>query len=353
MKKFVSMSVEGAFPNAIDQYLEELVTLIRENQAQVAVLLLATDYFTIPDKKDGLNWILDSVRGMGVSTVLILNTDVAFQDLSGIRADCVELINFHLWRCYNEIFNKKSSGVNNNWNSTADRFLFLTGKPDRQHRARLLWKFEQADLLDRCCWSFWSAPDQVDELAKLLPEIADVNLASKLQSWHRNPDSIEVKRYGTMYHYCGIPYDARLFSNTKFRVISESIFGNIIPALPSVHFSTEKTYITLFNKVPWIMAAQPGILASLRSRGYETFDEHLVEPYDLVLDSELRLDSIVRNTQQWMQEIPDTHVVMQKIEHNYQCALTQARANEALLENLIKQFGIDATPEQIVPTVDK
>jgi hypothetical protein len=44
---------------------------------------------------------------------------------------------------------------------------------------------------------------------------------------------------------------------------------------------------------------------------------------------------------------------MQKIEHNYQCALTQARANEALLENLIKQFGIDATPEQIVPTVDK
>jgi len=347
------MSVEGAFPNNVDQYMQELIALIKQRQAQVAILLLATDYFTIPDKKPGLNYMLDTVRGMGLTTVLILNTDVKSQDLSGIRADCVEFVNFQLWRCYNEIFNKKSSEVNANWNSTADRFLFLTGKPDRQHRARLLWKFEQASLLDRCCWSFWSAADQIDDLAKLLPEIPPEHLEAKLQSWQSNPDNIKIKRYGTMYHYCGIPYDVQLFSNTRFRVISETAYGDCEPELPWVHLIGEKTFITLFNKVPWIMAAQPGTLASLRGRGYETFDEHLAEPYDRVLDGEQRLDSIVRNTQQWTKEIPDTHVVMQKIEHNYQCALAQARTHQAVLENLINQCGIDATPEQVVPTVDK
>ena len=353
MKKFASMSVEGAFPNSVDQYLQELVILIKQRQAQVAVLLLATDYFTIPDKKDALNYMLDHVRAMGVISILVLNTDVKYQDLSGIKADCVEFVNFHLWRCYNEIFNKKTSRVNASWNSKADQFLFLTGKPDREHRVRLLWKFEQAALLDKCCWSFWSVPGQHSDLAKLLPEISSPDLESKLQSWQRNPDKINIQRYGTTSHYCGIPYDVGLFSNSRFRVISESIFDDTIPMLPYVHFITEKTYITLFNKVPWIMAAQPGILHCLQSRGYETFDEHLVEPYDSVLDREQRLDSIVRNTQQWAKEIPDSDLVMQKIEHNYNWALTQARANETMLENLIKQFEIEATPEQLVPTVDK
>ena len=353
MKSVAVLSLEGAFPNHTEEYLQAALQLIAGRQASVMVLTIVTDYFTIPDKKDNLNYVLDTVRALGIATVVILNPQFKCQDLSGIRADCVEFVNFHIWRNYNEIINKRVSGANAEWNPDADQFLFLTGKPDRQHRVRLLWKFEQAGLLDRCCWSFWYNPDNIQPIQDLLPEIAADELEPRLKSWLRNPDNIKMQQQGVSFHYCGVPYDVELFSRSRFRVISESVFGDAVPSGLANYWLGEKTYVTLFNRLPWIIAGQPGSLAWLRSEGYETFDEHLLEPYDQILNGEQRLNSIVKNTQYWMTEIPNIDSVRQKIEHNYNRALTQAGDNEYVLENIIKEFDLKATPEFLVPTIDK
>jgi len=353
MNRAVFISLEGAFPNAIEEYLQDAIKKIERRQASVLFCLMATDYFTIPDKKDGFNYIFDALRLRGVTTVLVLNTFYKIQDLSGIRADCVEFINFQLWRSYNEIINKKSSTVNPAWNANSSQFLFLTGKPDREHRVRLLWKLEQARLLDQCCWSFWYNKNNLDAIRELIPEVPDAELVSKLDSWERNPDNINMIKRGGSFHYGGIPYDVTLFSNNRFRVISESVYGNTLPHAPFNYMIGEKTYISLLNRIPWIMASQPGSLAFLRSEGYETFDEHLLEPYDMILNGEQRLDSIVNNTRFWLQEMPNTEQIKQKIEHNFRRAVEQAQESENVLKKLIDQFNIQALPEQLAPTVDK
>lgn len=353
MKQAAFVSLEGAFPNAVEQYLQDALQAIDRQQASVLVCMMATDYFTIPDKKDGLNYIFDTLRSRGIATILIFNPLFKIQDLTGIRADKIEFVNFHLWRNYNEIINKKQSGINPSWNAKSSQFLFLTGKPDRQHRVRLLWKFEQAELLDQCCWSFWYNPDNLAPLKSLIPEVPESQLIARLDSWLRNPDNIEMNRVGSSFHYCGVPYDVSLFSNSRFRVISESVYGDNVPSGLANYWLGEKTYVTLFNRVPWIIAGQPGSLQWLRSEGYETFDQHLLESYDMMLNGEQRLNAIVNNTKFWLKEIPEPDLVRQKIEHNFDRAVTQAQEYETVLTNLITEFDIQAVPEQLVPTVDK
>ena len=353
MRSFAVLSIEGVSPNSVEQYLQEALGLIEQRRAAVMVFTMVTDYFTIPDKKDLINHMLDTVRSRGIATILLFNPAFKVQDLSGLRADRVDFVNFHIWRNYNEIINKKQSGVNPDWNAESKQFLFLTGKPDRQHRVRLLWKFEQSNLLDQCCWSFWYNPDNLQPIRELIPEVPESQLIPKLDSWLRNPDNIEIRRYGTTFHYCGVPYDVELFANSRFRVISESVYGDNVPSGLANYWLGEKTYVSLFNRIPWLMAGQPGSLQWLQGQGYETFDEHLLEPYDMIMNGEQRLNAIVNNTKFWLKEIPDPDQVRQKIEHNFNRAVAQAQEYETVLKNLISEFEIQAVPEQLVPTIDK
>ena len=102
-----------------------------------------------------------------------------------------------------------------------------------------------------------------------------------------------------------------------------------------------------------VCTGQPGSLQWLRSEGYETFDQHLLEPYDMIMNGEQRLDAIVNNTKFWMKEIPEPVQVRQKIEHNFKRAVAQAQEYETVLKNLITEFDIQAVPEHLVPTIDK
>lgn len=353
MKSVATIFIEGIFNGNWQNYVVEAKQRISAASASVLVCNICTDYFVIDANKAVLNAFLDAVRAQGVTTGLIFNPAYQVQDLSGIRADTVEFVNFHLWRAYNEIINKKQCAVNPKWNRNAKDFLFLTGKPDRVHRLRLLWKLSQQGLLNNCCWSFWYNKHNIDELARLVPEIDSDELPHLLDSWVRNPDSIDMQQRGTSFHYCGLPYDVTLFSNSKFRLISESIFGNRFPAAPENYWLGEKTYITLFNRVPWIIAGQPGSLQWLTRQGYATFESQLSCHYDTVLDQEQRLDQVVANTQFWMANMPDPDLVEQQVEHNFYHALDQAKQNETMLRNLIRCLDLNAQPDQIVPTVDK
>jgi hypothetical protein len=351
--KLAVMSIAGACPNSVEEYLQDALELVKQQQASVIFCAMYTDYFTIPDKKDCLNYFFDSLRSCGITTVLMLHSGFQVQEISGITADHVEYFNYDTWRYYNEIIVKKISPTNLKWNANSDQFLFLTGKPEKQNRVRLLWKLEQAGLLDRCNWSFWYDQENLDVIGELIPEVPKDHLVTKLNSWLRNPDDIRMIQHGSSFHYPGIPYNETLFSDCRFRVISESIYTNDVPQGLTNYWISEKTYISIFNRIPWLIAEQPGCLAWLQSEGYETFDEHLIEPYDMILDGEQRLNAIVNNTRFWLQEMPNPEQINQKVEHNYHRLVEQGQESENVLKNLIKKFGISATPEQLSPTVKR
>lgn len=252
-------------------------------------------YFHTKPFKEFIGNLIGILHRHEISLVLIVDTyhdDIGLDQL-GVP---VYYVDFFPWRCYQEIMIKNRCQISEEWTPQNKKFLFLTGKAHRVNRLRLLWKLHQQGLLDQCTWSLF-VNDRVAEKSRgVLSELTDQEYQSFLQSHQSNPDRVttEITADGDL-HYNGIPYDADLFRNSLFRVVSETTFENQRP------FVTEKTYITILNRCPFIIAGDVGILSTLEHQGFVGYREHLKLPrYDEITDSEQRLDAVVSNTQHWI-----------------------------------------------------
>jgi hypothetical protein len=77
------------------------------------------------------------------------------------------------------------------------------------------------------------------------------------------------------------------YNNTDFEVVLETLFDD-----SRLHL-TEKTLRPIACSQPFILAATHGSLKYLRSYGFETFGDVIDESYDLIVNPEERLKSIV------------------------------------------------------------
>lgn len=347
-RPFHYQSIEGVQDQAsLEIYLDEIFTALREKNSNIAILMMATDCFELAPLAPWINAVVDECRAKNVTTVVILNDDTLTQQYEPIRADRIVHINFTLWRCYNEIVVKGNSQQNLEWNHLSDKFLFLTGKPDRANRIRLLWKLEQANLLSHCVWSFFAHPELINIYNQFIPELAPATLQQKISQWQTTPDKAKVQSIGETFHYCGVPYNVDIFKDTKFRLISES-------RCESGTFNiSEKTYITMLNSQPWIMAGQPGAAEYLGQQGYANFCEFVAYPYDDIMHTESRLDAVVNNSQSWLTDMPNITLIKQAVKHNRNHALAKAKQAEAVLQNVVRDLDLAATPDQIAVTTDK
>lgn len=226
-------------------------------------------------------------------------------------------IDYFLYRSYVKIVLEKKSKISNNWNNLATKFLFLTGKPEKINRIRLLYKLIKTKLLpDKCIWSLFYS--KTTNVAPFLPELTNTEIHNLLISYNNNPDDQRIlatknNNYQIYIDNGGMTYDAELFSSTKFRVISESRFDDL-----KNPWITEKTWITILNSQPFIMAGSANTLTKLKRMGFKTFDEYLKIPnYDSIIDSEERLDAIVENTVYWSDHINKfSNEIQEDITHN-------------------------------------
>jgi hypothetical protein len=192
--------------------------------------------------------------------------------------------------------------TNQTWNPTTGRFLFLTGKPDRANRLALLYKFYQATLLDHCDWSLHIENQATDlKCRQMLSFLSDLEYREFVQKHARNPDNIlgiinknDVK---SELHYSGYPFDSMLYKNTSFRVIAET-------QMSGVPVTSEKTWLTIANSHPFIMAGYQHNLTPLKQRGFKTFEQYLPVPeYDEISDDNERFKAVVENTRYWVDSI--------------------------------------------------
>jgi hypothetical protein len=229
---------------------------------------------------------------------------------------------------YLGMYEQKISQPNTQWNSNTNKFLFLTGKPEFLNRARLLYRFYQENLLDNCVWSLFMDKALYTSTRELFQDLDDQAYDQFIKTHLRNPDNIEVvfnSSNTNTCHYVGMPFDSTLYASTSFRVVAETWQRSVIRI-------TEKTWLTVANRQPFIMAALPGMLDHARLMGLKTFENYLPRPdYDTIPDWQQREDAIVENIKYWLSNIHKHQAeIQQDVEHNYQ--VFEQHASSTLLQ---------------------
>lgn len=258
----------------------------------------------------------------------------------------VIFVDVHVLSVFYQIFESATSQTNTKWNSDTNTFLFLTGKPNKRHRIGLLKKFYDAGLLDCCEWSLFMDENLRHKCRNFLQELSDDEYDTWINQHIRNPDSIKMLYgEGGTCHYDGFRYDSSMFSRNRFRVISETHDTRYI-------YPTEKTWITIVNRLPFLIAATAGTCEYLEQMGFDTFQSSVLVSYDMIEDTDQRLDTIVDNTRHWMKSM-DMYKsdIESAVEHNYQHFLSVAKQQCSVLDSIKKYLSLpeDFDRYQLVP----
>jgi len=314
-----------------------------------------------------LNNILTCLKQRHPNFKIYLLFNSWFKSEEYIKPQYVEdilYIDYFLYRMWNLIVEKQSNPIAYRWipNKKQKKFLFLTGDPTRVNRARLLYKFYQSNLLKKSIWSFPISND-VDKLTlaklhQILPELTTNELLTFIKKCRNKPDDVNVNKNIKEYvefqsdtvSYSpvgpsGIPYDVKLYTNSLFSVVSESRFN-----FDTNPWITEKTWLPIINRRPFIIANSTNSLTKLQKMGFLTFEEFLKVPdYDQIADSELRLDAIVENTQHWLDTIhAQSKTIIEYVEHNFLNLKENYARNIQKIDAFIKKNNLALTKDELV-----
>jgi hypothetical protein len=287
------------------------------------------------DKFDLYKELFDSFKRKKIRTILILDSHQRGKDLRNLETE-VHFVDYFLWRSYDKVVRQKKSKVNTTWNRDSKKFLMLNGKPGRVNRIRLLWKLR--DQLHNAIWSLYCHDGVRNECRYILPELNDQQFDSFVAKYSKNPDGAKIVFQKNSLHYGGIPYDETLFRDSLFRVITETNF------ITETHISawlTEKTFLTILNNLPFIMAGDNNSLIKLKSMGFRTFEDYLPIPgYDEILHPEKKLDAIVTNTRYWLSSMGSKQEIANDVTHNHKRMITLAEENLKNLQDICRKYHI-------------
>ena len=338
-----------------DEYADHILKLAAENkkisQFTPENFLLITTLLWEPDLLSNFELyknLFESFARKKIKTILIINSYYKEMELSNLCTE-VHYVDYFLWRTYDKIVRQKKCDLNAHWNSDTDKFLFLTGKPQYKNRIRLLWKLR--DLLPKALWSLYLHPGVREKAKYVLPELTDQQFDEFVVRYINNPDQAQIIFQEHNLHYGGIPYDVTLYKNSLFRIISETTPCTKIyrPWL------TEKTFITILNNVPFILAGDRGSINKLKQMGFKTFENFLPIPnYDSIENIEEKLNAIVINTKFWINNMNHKDEIRKDVDHNYKRMSHLAEENKKTLEKICIKYGIDtARIRDLCTTNDK
>ena len=255
-----------------------------------------------------------------------------------------------------------------NWNPASEKFLFLGGIPSRVNRIKLLSKFYDANMLENAEWSFFKPITAEDATVcrSIMQHYSDYEYDEFLRVCERSIDNL----YKDSISYSRIsgkqwlddptilnkPFlqdpnyiDPSVFRNTAISIISEGgidALGAGIDGTPfNSKFLTEKTWRTIVNRHPFILADTPERFEFVKSLGLRTFENYMQIPnYAYISDDDERLDAIVTNTQYFLNTYQHRqHEIAQDIEYNFQLFFKLASKNYMLTHALNKDHNISSS----------
>ena len=236
------------------------------------------------------------------------------------------LFNQFIWEAY------KVLPEETKWDMNSDKFVCLTGRPNKYNRYRLIVEMSKRNLLERCDYSLQLTQGNLDESLQHLNG-EDRNIYN---NFDLNSTVDDCKWYITEQGNSWIsnPLNTDVLNNKLFRLISESEYEEV----NQYNFVTEKTWLTIGYKLPFLIAGQSGICKYLNKLGFHTFDEYLVKPYDSISDSAERMHTLLDNVEHWLNNrYPDMY---DKIQENYNLLIQMGKQQDNIykhaLENILQ-----------------
>lgn len=243
------------------------------------------------------------------------------------------------------------------WNSSADKFLFLGGVPSRPNRIGLMSKYYDSKLLDRGEWSFfppWTKDDQ-QWCREHLSHYTTDQYNAFLQYCDRAVDEKYVgsKDYSRVsgkeiadrdlldspwLNDCGW-MDPEIYRNTSVSIISE---GSCYPPAVDFKFLTEKIWRAVINNHPFIVADHPDRFTFMKTVGLKTFEEYLeVRDYAVIPDEADRLNTVVSNTTYFLNNVSKhKEQIINDIEHNKKIMFSILERDNKLIEWLRHDLSV-------------
>jgi len=175
--------------------------------------------------------------------------------------------------------------------TTIEKTFLCLNRNYRTHRTNLLLLFHNYDLLKN---SFFSMQAKAIDTGTLWKNSISRHLVEKLNF------SEEVIQYlqdslplvVDTDDLCNADKLSEIWGNAQefynkslISVITETNFNHSV-------FNTEKTYMAIANRHPFIMVGSRGTLAGLKRLGYKTFSDFWDESYDNIEDPTARLEAI-------------------------------------------------------------
>jgi hypothetical protein len=240
-----------------------------------------------------------------------------FNNISAVHRIPYFLVNTYI-RTYHDLH-----PINSNWNHSAKKALFLIGKAEKTNRIGLLSKFYDRDALEKIEWSLYTNNGISNRCRNILSYYTDKEFDNFLKTCVKDLDPIKKQLQIESSHYNGFPYDTALYENTLLSIISETIYdqenNTADPILISNNAQiTEKTWRTIANRHPFVMASTPGTLKKLKAMGFKTFENYMkITDYDSIVNDQARLTAIADNTEFFIDNYHN-HIddIKADIEHN-------------------------------------
>jgi hypothetical protein len=181
------------------------------------------------------------------------------------------------------------------------KFLFLNGRA-RPHRKYLWHRLQQQDLLKHALWTMLDSRPTISRQFNL--KYDGINLMATTTPLQRLPAKYEVEQYRATvispgpaertfvknelfnYTWGEIYLQAEPYCDTYFSLVTETVFEY------PYSFRTEKIAKPLAIGHPWIVASGTGFYRDMRNLGFQTFDSLIDESFDLIDNSQERMDRI-------------------------------------------------------------
>lgn len=286
----------------------------------------------------------DHIRSKGMYLYLLLNWNTQYtgQTMPGVDYHYVDFMLLHT--VYN---NPMPVGARDH----SRGILFLIGKPESPHRAPLLFRFFERDQLADITWSLHVPSHLQERVRQLIPHASDLQWQQFL-ALQRSPDAADIHYKGDSIHVANYAVtNPVLYASTAMSLVSETMWASEQRLAAR---ATEKTYKSIDNHHPFVIAGPPGTLGNLRQLGYQTYEQWLPYPdYDNERDHGARLEMVYENTLALHEVAINGHDLVPVAEHNYRVNRQRYQQEIGRIDSVLARYGSDRSALQVLPLHDQ
>jgi len=205
--------------------------------------------------------------------VIIFNSFYKPFDLQFEHVSEILYVDFFLYKVYHSINVSKRVTASSSWNKKNQKILFMTGKPNKIHRTRLLYKLLNSPITKYLSWSYIVKANEYDASRVFLHDLTQDQQDKFLNTSQQRLDD----NFGTRWGTTGLQFNIDIYRDSLFQIISETDFDRPY----SNAWITEKIWLSIANHLPFVIAGELTTLSILRRLGFNTFENYMDIPnYD-------------------------------------------------------------------------